>query len=133
MSTLLIRILERNKTSSGDVRAALENVNYPLQWVLIRNDQSLEQGEATASTFSEQLKELVEKESNLDSIAAVIPSEQVLMLSCSVPGRNSGQIRKALPYALEEYVAADIETMHIAVGPIKSGQRMSKSAYGSRG
>ena len=124
MSTLLIRILERNNTSSGDVRAALENVNYPLQWVLIRNDQSLEQGEATASTFSEQLKELVEKESNLDSIAAVIPSEQVLMLSCSVPGRNSGQIRQALPYALEEYVAADIETMHIAVGPIKSGQRI---------
>ena len=66
MSTLLIRILERNNTSSGDVRAALENVNFPLQWVLIRNDQSLEQGEATASTLR-TVEKLVEKESNLDS------------------------------------------------------------------
>ena len=52
MSRLIIRILERNETSSGDVGAALDSVDHTLQWVLIRNDQSFVQGETTASALS---------------------------------------------------------------------------------
>ena len=122
MSRLIIRILERKETSTDDVGTALDSVDHNLQWAWIRRDQSFVQGETTASALSTQLAPLIEAESDINSITVVIPSEQVLMLSCSVPGRNSGQIRQALPYALEEHVATDIETMHIAVGPIKSGQ-----------
>ncbi len=122
MSRLIIRILERNETPTDDVGTALDWVDHTLQWAWIRSDQSFVQGETTASALFTQLAPLIEAESDINSITVVIPSEQVLMLSCSVPGRNSGQIRQALPYALEEHVATDIETMHIAVGPIKSGQ-----------
>ena len=122
MSRLIIRILERIETSMDDVGTAHNSVDHTLQWAWIRSDQSFVQGETTAGALSVQLAPLIEAESDINSITVVIPSEQVLMLSCSVPGRNSGQIRQALPYALEEHVATDIETMHIAVGPIKSGQ-----------
>ena len=113
MSRLIIRILERIETSMDDVGTALDSVDHNLQWAWIRRDQSFVQGETTASALSTQLAPLIEAESDINSITVLIPSEQVLMLSCSVPGRNSGQIRQALPYALEENVAADIETMHI--------------------
>ena len=131
MSRLIIRILERNETSPDDVGTALDSVDHTLQWAWIRSDQSFVQGETTASALSNQLAPLIEAQSDISSITVVIPSEQVLMLSCSVPGRNSGQIRQALPYALEEYVATDIETMHIAVGPIKSGQPIHCALIGN--
>jgi general secretion pathway protein L len=50
-----------------------------------------------------------------------LPSQFVLMVSCDVPGRSAAQIRRALPFAAEEYVASDIEQMHIAHGAIKPG------------
>ena len=56
-----------------------------------------------------------------DNIVVILPSRYVLALQCEVPGRNAGQIRRALPFAAEEYVATDIELMHIASDTIKAG------------
>ena len=114
MSRLIIRILERNETPTDDVGTALDWVDHTLQWAWIRSDQSSCRGNycqrfihpASAADRSRVGHKFDYRRHT---------SEQVLMLSCSVPGRNSGQIRQALPYALEEHVATDIETMHIAV------------------
>jgi general secretion pathway protein L len=55
------------------------------------------------------------------NIVVTIPSEHVLSLTCDVPGRSVGQMRRALPYVVEEFVTTDIDTMHLASGELKRG------------
>lgn len=124
MTTLLLRIL--GNTAADQSREPIDGVSvmadFTLQWVVGRQDQIIGQGDATGHTLTQQLDSLEEGLLQSADIVVVIPTEQVLLLSCQVPGRNSGQMRQALPYALEEYVATDIEEMHIAAGSIKGGQ-----------
>ena len=124
MSTLLILVSGINNTldNAGQPGAAAKQLDHSLQWVLTRKDQTVVYGEASGHSVMERVEVLAGETSRVESIVLVIPSEQVLMLTCKVPGRSIGQIRQALPYALEEFVAADIESVHIAAGPIKSGQ-----------
>jgi general secretion pathway protein L len=53
-----------------------------------------------------------------DRVVAVVPGELCLSLQVTVPGRSIGQIRRALPFVIEEYLASDIDQVHIAHGPI---------------
>jgi general secretion pathway protein L len=55
------------------------------------------------------------------NIVVTIPSENVLSLTCEVPGRSIGQIRRALPFVVEEFVTTDIESMHLACGALRRG------------
>ena len=55
------------------------------------------------------------------AVVALAPNDHVLCLQCEVPGRRAGQIKQALPFVAEEFLAADIEDMHIAPGPVRSG------------
>jgi general secretion pathway protein L len=55
------------------------------------------------------------------NVVVTVPSEHVLSLSCEVPGRSIGQIRRALPFVVEEYVTSDIESMHLASAPLRRG------------
>ena len=57
-----------------------------------------------------------------DRVALVLPSEDVVYLNVSVPGRTANSIRQALPFALEEFITSDIENVHIAHRPIRPGQ-----------
>lgn len=55
------------------------------------------------------------------NIVVTVPSEHVLSLTCEVPGRSIGQMRRALPFLVEEFVTTDIESMHLASGPLRRG------------
>jgi general secretion pathway protein L len=59
--------------------------------------------------------------SDPENTIVYLPSQFVLMVTCEVPGRSVAQIRRALAFAAEEYVATDIESMHIAYATIKPG------------
>lgn len=54
----------------------------------------------------------------LDDIAmiALVPGQEVLYCLADIPVRQSRYIAQALPYAVEEQVAQDIETVHLALG-----------------
>ena len=54
-------------------------------------------------------------------VVLLVPTEHCLGIRCTVPGRTVGQMRRALPYVVEEYLAGDIDAMHIAAGPVKRG------------
>ena len=124
MTTLLLKILGNaaDQQNVDFAPGANSEADYALQWVVARQDQIVAQGQATGRTLGQHLDSLEGEVLASADIVVVIPTEQVLQLSCQVPGRNSNQIRQALPYALEEYVAADIEDMHIVPGAIKAGQ-----------
>lgn len=59
---------------------------------------------------------------NPANVVVFAPGEHVLSISCEVPGRSIAQIRRALPYVVEEFIAGAIERSHLASGPVKRGQ-----------
>ena len=51
-------------------------------------------------------------------VVALVPTADVVALRCEVPGRTSAQLRRAVRYAAEPFVTEDIDTMHVACGPL---------------
>lgn len=47
---------------------------------------------------------------------ALLPGQEVLFCMADIPVRNSRYITQALPYAVEEQIAQDIESVHLALG-----------------
>ena len=47
----------------------------------------------------------------------LVPAEAVLLAQARVPGRKRQRVLRALPYALEEQLASDVEELHFALGP----------------
>jgi len=51
-----------------------------------------------------------------EKVAVLVPGEEVYLAVADIPGGNMKSIRQAVPYALEEQLAADVETLHFALG-----------------
>ena len=107
---LFIRIV---KTQAADPRqiAALE-------WLLLDRANALVSQGSGDLEMLERLVDLTAVQEPTD-VVLLVPSEQCLSVRCAVPGRSVGQIRRALPYVVEEFVAGDIDAMHVASGPVR--------------
>jgi general secretion pathway protein L len=51
-----------------------------------------------------------------NKLIILVPASQVLRLNVLIPLKGNARIRQALPYALEEHLAGDIEKQHFAFG-----------------
>ena len=51
-----------------------------------------------------------------DRLLLVAPGETISLIEAKVPGRQRSARLKALPFALEDNLAADVEELHFAVG-----------------
>ena len=98
-----------------------EGLALQLDWLLLQKDTVIDRGRAALHELSQLGAQSSWPEQPSD-IALVVPAEEVLLLQANVPGRSTTAMRKALPYALEEFIASDLERVHIAHGPIRSGQ-----------
>lgn len=49
-------------------------------------------------------------------VIALTPADQVLVTQVELPVRGAARMRQALPFAMEEQVAEDLELMHFAAG-----------------
>ncbi|MFO7481944.1 type II secretion system protein GspL, partial [Oceanibaculum nanhaiense] len=49
-------------------------------------------------------------------VVVLVPTADVLLARAKVPTQNRQRARKAAPFALEEQVAEDVETLHFALG-----------------
>jgi|GEM_PF-2321612 len=58
-------------------------------------------------------------------IRLLLPGDQVTHASTVIAARNPRMIAKALPYALEEQLAEDVEQLRIAHGPSDAGGRVA--------
>jgi len=47
-------------------------------------------------------------------VVLLLPASAVLLLEVELPVKNPGQLKKALPYALEDLLAEDVENYHLA-------------------
>jgi len=50
------------------------------------------------------------------NIVVFVPTVDVLLASANVPVKGSQKLAQAVPYALEEQIIDDVESMHVAVG-----------------
>jgi general secretion pathway protein L len=81
--------------------------NEPLDWVVV--DAAGQISEA----FSGSLAEAANAARNCKLIA-LAPSDSVLRINANIPLKGVAKIRQALPFALEEQIASDIDTQHFA-------------------
>jgi general secretion pathway protein L len=49
-------------------------------------------------------------------VCVLVPASDVLLTDAEVPPKSGARIQQIVPYALEEQVAQDIETLHFAIG-----------------
>ncbi|NWO05930.1 MAG: type II secretion system protein GspL [Alteromonadaceae bacterium] len=84
-------------------------------WVL--QDAS---GDAQASgeSDSRQTIEQVLTQNSLEKVGLIglVPAEDTVFCHASIPAKQNRFIAQALPYAVEEQVAQDVETLHLALG-----------------
>lgn len=106
--------------SNGQL-VATDEYSPLLHWRLV-GDSSVEAGTSSLQEFPSLKNDHANWPESAEHIVAIIPGDEVLLLGCKVPGRTAGTVKKALPYALEEFVAGDIEELHIAHEKIRPGQ-----------
>ena len=80
------------------------------EWVA--RGAAIASGSGAIEKVSEDLKEIDWE----GDVVALIPGEKVLVTTAKIPSRQSRHIAQALPYAVEEKLAVDIETCHFALG-----------------
>ncbi len=56
-------------------------------------------------------------------VVVLVPGAEVTLAKARVPGRNRQRVLRAIPYALEEQLAADVEALHFALGPATDGDQ----------
>ncbi len=55
-------------------------------------------------------------------IIVLAPSEAITLLSAALPAKQVEQARKAAPFAIEDQIAGNVESLHFAVAPNGPGQ-----------
>jgi len=80
-----------------------------IAWLACDDGRIVTQG---ADALTEALPHAGERQ-----IIALAPGESVLLTRVTVPSRKPHHIRKAVPYLLEEQIAADVTSLHFAIGP----------------
>lgn len=53
---------------------------------------------------------------NQRRVFVLVPADKVLLTTVNLPIRNQAKLRQALPFALEEQVAEDLDRLHFAAG-----------------
>lgn len=60
-----------------------------------------------------------------DRLWVILPAEEVLLMSAPRVARSPAQLQQALPYAIEDQLAAAIETQHVAWAPAADPQQVA--------
>lgn len=61
------------------------------------------------------------------SVIVMVPSADVLTMTADIPIKGGAKLQAALPYALEEFVADDVDKLHFAAGVKRSSGRIPVS------
>ena len=81
-----------------------------VDWVRVAPDT-----EGGVQTGQDALADLSERAQGA-RVSVLVPSAEVLLTRVTLPVKNRQRLLKAIPYALEEQLAEDVETLHFALG-----------------
>jgi len=93
----------------------------PVSWIKLGNTQT------TPVISYGELSEIASEAIGAQLIA-LVPGTDVLLTRVSLPIKNKQRLLKALPYALEEELASDVEELHFAIGPSSEDENLPVAA-----
>ena len=85
-------------------------------WIAV-DSSGARRSQPAIGTLQEAAADIGERE-----VIVLVPSAEVLTTSVEIPVKGA-KLLAALPFALEEYLAQDIEDLHFAAGPRRSSGR----------
>lgn len=92
---------------------------------------SIQQDGKTTKLGESSLSQLAEKYAALRT-TLIVPSEELLITSVSIPSRNQQKLRQAVPYALEEQLIDDVDELHYAIGSANRDGKRSVAVVNQR-
>lgn len=92
---------------SGEDDASFEE--YRTSWVLRDEDRPL------GTLFHGDLKEAAAQAAGA-RVTVLVPGEEVLLAQADLPEMKGQKLARAVPFALEEQLANDVEDVHVAIG-----------------
>jgi len=95
----------------------INNCTEMLLWFYVVDDQVQKNGDLLITELS-QLKDNFPSLST--QLIVLVPAIDCLVTQVAIPSRQKRQQLKAIPFALEEQLADDIEDMHFAIGKRKN-------------
>ena len=90
----------------------------PAQWVRV-DTNGAQRGGVSSGPLGMAAAELGDAGAIL-----LVPAPDVLLTSVRIPARSNARIRSALPFALEETLADDVDDLHFASGPKQDDGRV---------
>lgn len=112
MTTLFLRLTQPAEASD-------EGRFVQTEWLIAESDGNVRSsGVADLRGLSELVDPSADWLKNPANLVVFCPAHLVTNVNCDVPGRNANQVRRALPFVVEEFIASDIESMHVAAGKI---------------
>ena len=103
METLFLRFL-----SNSEHRVIDEDTS--VRWALLSDSENIDNcGKIKLSHAASLIQDR--------KIVILLPIEDLFITSANVQTKNRKQLEKAIPFALEDDLAEDIEDLHFAVGP----------------
>ena len=89
-----------------------------VEW-MIADDNGTQRSQPHSGTLEQAAQHVQSR-----PVIVLVPSTEVLTTAIDLPIRGGARLNNALPYALEEHVAVDVDTMHFAAGDKReSGMR----------
>ncbi len=98
------------------IRLAAED--QAVEWVLVDSNGTRRSGVSSGNLEQAAI------EVRDHAVIALVPAEDVLLTSVHIPARSAAKIRTALPFALEENLADDVEDLHFAIGDRQDNNRL---------
>ena len=80
------------------------------EWIVV-DDNGTRRSHPTAGTLAEAAASVRNR-----PVIVLLPATEILTTTVDLPVRGGARLNTALPYALEEQVAADVDDMHFAAG-----------------
>lgn len=81
-----------------------------LSWVVLDDQGKIKQVSDQANSMG-----LTQAAYN-KKIIVIVPAEDVLLLIVALPSMSRSRLQEALPFAIEDQLIADVETLHFAIG-----------------
>jgi len=97
----------------------IHDESHEVSWFYISNDQILENGSLEVDKLSELKAEFHTKQ-----VIVLVPSNDCFVTRVSIPTNQRRQQIKAVPFAIEEQLAEDIDDIHFAIGKRGSDQKL---------
>lgn len=82
-------------------------------WLLREDQQTRDQGQSTLASLAGRARGC--------RVSVLVPGAEVVLTRAPVPAMSRQRLLKAVPYALEEQLAADVEELHFAIGASQGG------------